>query len=131
MVKDLHSPSMSRARLYLRAAGSSLSHAQCQGLVGAIEQAVASGAAATDEHSRALKRRLPLHDREAADSLIAGDCITRLVRMMEHRPRIGILQTAPRLAHELPNTLEPVEVPLPRTRHVQGGTPVAEGFCAG
>ncbi|MGM0768276.1 MAG: glucans biosynthesis glucosyltransferase MdoH [Pseudomonadota bacterium] len=33
-----------------------------------------------------------------ADSLIAGDCVTRLVRMMEHLPRAGIVQTAPRLA---------------------------------
>lgn len=33
-----------------------------------------------------------------ADSLLSGQCLTRLVRMMERSPRTGILQTAPRLA---------------------------------
>lgn len=33
-----------------------------------------------------------------ADSLLSGECLTRLVQVMEHAPRTGILQTAPRLA---------------------------------
>lgn len=33
-----------------------------------------------------------------ADSLLEADAIVRLVRLMEHRPQAGIIQTAPRLA---------------------------------
>ncbi len=33
-----------------------------------------------------------------ADSLLTGDCIQRLVHLMEARPQAGIIQTAPRLA---------------------------------
>ena len=33
-----------------------------------------------------------------ADSLMSADCITRLIRLMEHRPQAGIIQTTPRLA---------------------------------
>jgi membrane glycosyltransferase len=33
-----------------------------------------------------------------ADSLLSAGCITRLIELMESRPRAGIIQTAPRLA---------------------------------
>ncbi|MGM0768275.1 MAG: hypothetical protein ACQEV6_09625 [Pseudomonadota bacterium] len=54
MVKDLHSPPHKRMRLYLHAAGLTLSHPQREDLIRAVEGAFASGAVATDEHARSL-----------------------------------------------------------------------------